>query len=57
MALADLGLALDPSALWKAMGQDKKGSVGRPEFVLLAAAGEARLGVPLERDAVEGLLG
>lgn len=57
VALADLGLALDPGALWEAMGQDKKGSVGRPEFVLLAAAGEARLGVPLERDAVEGLLG
>ena len=39
------------------MGQDKKGSVGRPELVLLAGAGEARLGVALERGTVEGLFG
>ncbi len=54
--LADLGVQLEPSALWEAMGQDKKGSVGRPEFVLLARPGEARLGVALERAAVEELL-
>ena len=58
--LADLretsGLALPAEELLAGLAHDKKGAVGRPEFVLVRAPGDLALGVPLEPALLESLL-
>lgn len=51
----DLPSSPSPQDLWSAMAHDKKGSVGRPEFVLLAGLGEGRWGEALSQDRVNAI--
>jgi 3-dehydroquinate synthase len=52
--LADLQLQKTPTTgdLWHAMAHDKKGAVGKPEFILLKDLGAAEWGVPLDQALV-----
>ncbi|MDA1265370.1 MAG: 3-dehydroquinate synthase [Planctomycetota bacterium] len=50
------GLALPVDELMAGFAHDKKGAVGRPEFVLVSGAGALELGVTLEVDLLQSLL-
>lgn len=49
----DLPQIPKPEELWNAMGHDKKGRVGRPEFVLLEKCGTGRWGIELDEALIE----
>lgn len=50
-----LGDGLTPGALLEGLGQDKKGRVGAPEFVLARAEGDVIMGVTLEEELLREL--
>ena len=52
----EFGVALEPGALLKGLGHDKKGAVGSPEFVIAREPGVIDLGVTLDSSLVESLL-
>ena len=52
----DFGQELKARDLQLGLAHDKKGAVGRPEFVLLEGLGETALGVALDEDLLRGLL-
>ena len=56
-SVAALDLDVGPSAsdLWQAMAHDKKGAVGRPEFVLLAGPGAGQWDVAIEESVISEL--
>jgi len=47
---------LGPEGLRAGLAQDKKGAVGRPEFVLVRKPGEMALGVELEDELLQSIL-
>ena len=51
------GLTLAASELLPALAHDKKGAVGRPEFVLPTAPGELELAVRAPEGLLESFLG
>lgn len=53
----ELAELMTVDALVEGLGHDKKGSVGRPEFVLPRAAGELECGIPLGSGLLRDLFG
>ena len=50
------GVTLAPEAILEGLAQDKKGSVGQPEFVLPRAVGDLELFARLSSDQIMDLL-